>query len=186
MAVKCFTCGKQDSILCFACFRGADHRGHKFYFLQGSGFCDCGNAEYLEKAAFCAQHSDFRVDEPRLGLQRGTALQKRLAALVVAMLAYTRLRPKAEIAESLRCDILCAWSLFFAKIAKDVKAAPNVLWLVLDTLVNREVLQSLPEQLVSELTAPVLSRLEREHSVVQENLKQWFGPDEESKAKLAI
>lgn len=175
MVVKCFTCGKQDSMLCFPCFAGGDHRGHKFYFLPGEGFCDCGLSEYMHESGNCRAHRESPFDSELPQMQQHPRLKADLAALMAAILKYSIRAP--AVSERLHRDVLRAWNYLFGQILGRAQSNRNVLLLVLDTLINKHLLRELPEGILAELTAPVSARLEDEHAAVKSNLEIMF-PDE--------
>lgn len=61
-AVKCHTCSKDRcSILCMDCFDESRHRGHNYQVIDGTGMCDCGFAQTIDPAGFCAVHCGNHV-----------------------------------------------------------------------------------------------------------------------------
>ena len=107
-----------------------------------------------------------------------------LIQIFTALGDFSILKPGEEIQDELSTDIAKASDYLMCKLNAAICANSNVFEIVLDAMVNPELLDHVPAEVVGRLTNPFKNHIQKKTSLIQKNLEEIFGFDNECKIKL--
>lgn len=142
--MECITCRKSDTAcLCFSCFISSDHRGHKFFFSASSNgsVCDCGDHNFFKAKGHCESHSGESQLSAQLGAGDVGFFKEGLMRLLAAMIFFLSFDPCESIEPDLYGEVMGCWEEFWGRLVAAASENQNVLMLILEVLIDKELLQ---------------------------------------------
>ena len=176
--MRCFTCEKKGSCLCFKCFISSNHSNHKFTVISGSGVCDCGNLEFMSQEGFCEEHQGHTFErEMTPNLEK---LKANLMEILLVMLYFSSEEIRPDIPVNVREDIFKIWTWLFVLFDR-LTGNRNVLLLLTESLKENDLSLIVSSERRNKLLKGMLETLRQKQRKAQNNLDIILEHDPESK-----